>query len=936
MSLPQLDTDVLEELAEARLFHTEAIEDVCECTALQMGTMTESMMHPNRYKHTAVFSISPSADRKRLAFALAKLVSLTPILRSRIVDSSRRGLVRVVLREEHQIKYFSQPLDEFLEDEKNHTMGLGTPLLRSAFVDGKLVLTTHHAIRDETSTALMLADIVRIYNYQEPAQHIPFNNFVAFCHSIADHEARAFWADRLRGESAIFPTPTASAAPVTEPFQRQRDDLFVPGNISRAQLPAYIEVAWALTATAYTNARAVSFGLVFSGRTPAFASTIGPTAAVVPVRVEVDPSTTIHALLKQRMAARRCLLNHPALQYGLANIRRVSRDAGVAAGFQTQLNIIPQARVTSDTGASGLLQMEEAYEVDAQFILSLNCFLHDAKVAIEADFNPVALQTAQMQRILRQFAYTLSWLLSNPMETVVESLLPLNPHDLRDGQVKIRGQRFELGEVERALVRVSGVREAVVCIQPRHDDGNMLTAVVSLADAQLQDTAKHLQGSAKQAIRQKIGRESNFMLLGGDSIAAMRAAGMCRRRGLVVPLQALMQSLSLAEVVSQCEEVTTSSSSLPPTQPYEIPVVSDFPVEGFAAVDIEAVAEATDAQASMVALGELDRHALVLKTGLIFEPPADVARIKFACAQVLQTHEILRTIFTQKGPRLYQIVLRHPVDSQILPDEGPHSQRNDILPQFYVASDGQHCHRLRLEIHHALYDAVSLGMMWNDIAAAYAGRELSRETSFLDWARRLTQLDHLEAKSFWRATLKGSQLTYLVPPRQTPGTLKQVELRVPLPSLTVPGLTTANLFKAAWALVMGREAGTQDVVFAEVLANRYNPSLSASVNQETVRGPCMNTNPVRAHFEPNMTFVALATQLQEQSLAAASFAYLGYRTIQKDCTDWPLNSLFGSVVNFQSPAVLGDEELDLGDSITARMMPPAASPPSRSSALWTI
>ncbi|CAI0651028.1 unnamed protein product [Colletotrichum noveboracense] len=435
-------------------------------------------------------------------------------------------------------------------------------------------------------------------------------------------------------------------------------------------------------------------------------------------------------------------------------------------------------------------------------------------------------------------------------------------------------------------------------------------------------TMRSVWASVLNVHEQKIGRESNFMVLGGDSIAAMRAAGMCRRRSLVVPLQALMQSLSLAEVVSQCEEVTTSSSALPPTQPYEIPVVSDFPVEGFSVIDIEAVAEATDAQASIVALGELDRHALVLKTGLIFEPPADVARIKFACAQVLQTHEILRMVFTQKGPRLYQIVLRRPVDSQILPDEGPHSQRNDILPQFYI--------------HHALYDAVSLGMMWNDIAAAYAGRELSCGTSFLEWACRLTQLDHLEAKSFWRATLKGSQLTYLVPPRQTPGTLKQVELRVPLPILAVPGLTTANLFKAAWALVMGREAGTQDVIFAEVLANRYDPSLSASINQETVRGPCMNTNPVRAHFEPNMTFVALAAQLQEQSLAAASFAYIGYRTIQKDCTDWPLNSLFGSVVNFQSPHVLGDEELDLGDSITARMMPPAASPPSRSSALWTI
>lgn len=388
--------------------------------------------------------------------------------------------------------------------------------------------------------------------------------------------------------------------------------------------------------------------------------------------------------------------------------------------------------------------------------------------------------------------------------------------------MKIRGQRFEFGEAEQALVRVSGVREVVACMQPWHNDGNKLTAVLYLADAQLEHTAKYLQGSAKQAIRQMslptdydlskrlggirdhvpqlfpptwsprlgwwckmqcpwllqvklnrpsviawvrsqdmdavrgalqpsaaialnapiskhektmqsvwasvlnvpertIRRESNFMLLVGDSIAAMRAAGMCRRRGLVVPLQALTQSLSLAEVVSRCDEVTTSSSAVSPTQPSESPVVSDFPFEGFSAIDIEAVAEA-NAQASMVALGELDRHALVLKTSLIFEPPADVDRIKLACTQVLKAHEILRTAFTQKGPRLYQIVLRRPVDSQIIPDDGPlHSQRNDILPQFYVASDGKRCHRLRLEIHHALYDAISLRKMWNDVAAGYAG-----------------------------------------------------------------------------------------------------------------------------------------------------------------------------------------------------------------------
>ncbi|KAK6224492.1 nonribosomal peptide [Colletotrichum tabaci] len=1465
MFTARVDPETLEEIAEGCSVPAHAIEDVCECTALQTGTMTESMMHPNRYKHSAVFSVAPSVDLERLASALGELVSLNPILRTRIVDTSRRGLLQVVLREQHEVIYSSLSLSEFLEGQKNRSMGLGTPLLHSAFVSGgggggKLVLTTHHAIRDETSTVLVLSDLARIYHGQEPEPHVPFKEFVAFCRGIEEHEARAFWADSFKGESAVFPTSRAartSTTPLSEPFQRQRKDLSLPSSVPLAQLPAYIEVAWALTASVYTNARAVVYGLVFSGRTPSFKSTIGPTAAVVPVQVLVDPSSTVQALLKERMAARRRLLNHPALQYGLGNIRRVSRDAQVAAGFQTQLNIIPQARPLA--ADSGVLRMEEAFEVDAQFALSLNCFLHaHDRVVFEADFDPATLAASQLRRILRQFVFTLLWLLRVPRETTtIRQFSPLNPGDLseildwnrnvpdssdeclhnlfkararqqssapavvapdgtltygelddmsdrlahhlrlrgvgpekkvpllfektlwsivsflgvmkaggvcvpmdpshprrriqdiitrchaclvltskhteaivvdyiptpavehfnvsaeslealpshssllfpqeeepspanaayilftsgstgnpkgivlehrnlastlthygrrvgweasggcrvlqfssfvwdthtlevfgtllwggcvcmpseaqradlesfihdkavewiiltptvlrtldahapqlatvrtvvscgepvdlsavrdwssspsrrfineygpcevsgrctlteltthspflesvgkpvdcavwivslqdptqlapigeiivqgpgvargyldddalttasfvsrpswlppdqprcdralrfyrtgdtarynadgsmtftgrRDGQVKIRGQRFELGEVERALVRSAGVREAVACVQPWRDGGNILTAVLSLDETQTEleggtveqalrqvsvptgyDLPRRLRGirddvaallpsymvpeaclvvsgmplttsgkldrasviswvqsqdieAARAAFQpasaddvltapasdrekllqsvwssvldipeQGIGRESNFLALGGDSIAAMRAANLLRKRGLVVPLQALVQSSNLAATTDHCEAVTElPRPAAAPLQPDDTPAVQDVRVGGFASTDIEAVAEATDAQASMVALGELDPHALVLKTGLVFERGVDRTQIEHACRQVLQHHGILRTVFVQRGPKLYQVVLKRPADSQIQPDgeDGSNHQHDDILPRFYVASDGQRCccYRLHLEIHHALYDAVSLGLVWKDLAAAYAGRKLSDGTSFLEWAGRLARLDHSRAKRFWREALQGSRLTYLVPPRQAPGTIKQVTLRVSLRSLEVPGVTTANLFAAAWALVMGREAGTQDVVFAEILANRYSPSVD--MDQETVLGPCMNTNPVRARFDSSMTFVAVATRLQQQSLAAAPFAYLGYRTIQKDCTNWPLDSLFGSVVNFQSPRAVGNEEFDLGDSATARVMPPAASPPSSSSALWTI
>ncbi|KAL0938514.1 nonribosomal peptide [Colletotrichum truncatum] len=1437
-----VNPEIMKEIVERCSVPADAIEDVFKVTALQMGTMIESTMYPNRYKHTAVFSLAPSVNLQRLASSLAKLVSLNSILRTRIIDTSSQGLLQVVLREEHQTAYNSQTIEHFLREEQALPMGLGKPLLRSTFVDGKLVLTTHHAIRDETSTALMLSDLDRLYHSQEPELHVPFKDFVDFCHSVEECESRAFWTESFKGESAIFPIPRQGESRLSKPFERQHKEIPLPTTVSQAQLPAYVELAWALTTSVYANAHAIAFGLVFSGRTPSFKSTIGPTAAVVPVQVVVDPSLTIRALLKERIAARRRLLNHAALHYGLANIRRVSYDAEVAAGFETVLNIIPRAQLMADTG---VLRMEKAFEVDVQFAISLNCFLHDTTVSIEADFDPVTLEASQMQRVLRQFVFTLSWLLNTPMNTTVDQFPILNPDDLseildwnqnvpesveeclhdlfkaraqqqpsaqavdapdgtatyseldemsdrlashlrlrgvgpenkvpllfgktiwavvsllailkaggvcvpmdpshppqriwdiilrcngsvvltsvdtekmiasmppsifehftvsaesikalsnstrslpeelpaptnaayilftsgstgipkgvvlehrnlastlihygrrvgweadggcrmlqfssfvwdthtlevfgtllwggcicipsesqradlesfidekavewailtptvirtldahspqvatlktivscgepvdkfavrhwspshrfineygpcevsgrctltelapdspfpesigkpvdcavwivslqdpsklapigtpgeivvegpgvargylddealttasfvtqppwlppgqkprrkcryyrtgdtakynadgsmtftgrQDGQVKIRGQRFELGEVERALGRAPGVREAVVSIQPWRENSKTLTAVLVLADAELQVTTEKalrqvsvpkdydlvqrlkeireylasclpsymvpttwlvvegmplttsgkldralviawlksqdleaarnaLQSSSTLVLtapasdherilqsvwasvlsirKQEIGRESNFLTLGGDSITAMRATNLCRKKGLLVPLQAMIQSSSLAATTEHCESVSLAPKQAPP-QPVDTPVTESIQIEGFVDSDIEAVTEATDAQASMVALGELEPQALILKTGVEFRPAVEKSRIENACSQVLQHHEILRTIFVHKGPKLYQVVLKRPMGTQILPDDGSDDQHDDdILPRFYVASDDQHCYRLRLEIHHAFYDAVSLGLLWKDFAAACAGRELSSGSSFVEWARQMARLDQSQAKQFWRKALKGSRLTYLAPPGKNPGSLKRVEIRIALRSLSVPGITTANLLKAAWALVMGLEAGTQDVVFAELLANRYSPS--NDIDHENVRGPCLNTNPVRAQFDSNMTFVAVAARLQEQSLAAAPFAYLGYRTIQKDCTEWPLSSLFGSVVNFQSPEAVGNEEIDLGNLTKARFMAPVASVPSRSSALWVI
>ncbi|TDZ14414.1 D-lysergyl-peptide-synthetase subunit 1 [Colletotrichum orbiculare MAFF 240422] len=144
-------------------------------------------------------------------------------------------------------------------------------------------------------------------------------------------------------------------------------------------------------------------------------------------------------------------------------------------------------------------------------------------------------------------------------------------------------------------------------------------------------------------------------------------------------------------------------------------------------------------------------------------------------------------------------------------------------------------------------------------------------------------------------------------------TSRQMELAGrPLRDLEVPGIAAANLFKAAWALVVVCEAGTRDVVFAEVLADRYSPPID--VDQERVRGPCVNTNPVRAKLDAGMAPVEVA----------ARFKVAG--AVSRRRAVW----LSGS------SRVVGNAEFDPEDAIKARMMPPAADPPSRSSALWAI
>ena len=431
MSISEVDEMILSEIAVVCNISIDEIEDVYACTPLQVGTIAESIKNGGAYVHRFVLSLAPSLDLDRHCAALRQIVSLNPIFRTRIVDCVL-GLVQVVVNEDICTHYPSEGLEEYIRRDKSWPMDLGVPLLRSAIVERKWVLTMHHAICDHWANAAMLADVRNVYQGRAPEIHAPFKDFVKYCRGIDKSAADSFWASQFSGSQVLFPkVEPGYFAAAKDKYVKNIQVKLAHKAPSRALLPSYIEAAWALNAHIYTNSESTTFGIVLSGRTPALAglqTTLGPTITTVPVQVSLSPGTTVEGIIKDRTWQRRRINTSQALQYGLVNIRNASEEAWAASRFQTLLNIRSES-------ASNLDSAEIAFESDeahGAHSLMISFTLSNDSILVEAAFDSSIFSDAQMRRVLCQFEHTLKLLLQVPAETELQHLQLLNPQDRVD------------------------------------------------------------------------------------------------------------------------------------------------------------------------------------------------------------------------------------------------------------------------------------------------------------------------------------------------------------------------------------------------------------------------------------------------------------------------------------------------------------------------
>lgn len=429
---------------------TAAITDIFPCTPLQEGLLALTAKGGSHYVARHLLELEPWVDISRFREALAKLVRVTPILRTRIADVAGQGLVQVVIDESMSWSP-TEKLANVEEDtgtSKKPMVGLGTPLVQFAMVKRQddederfFSLTIHHALYDGWSLSLMFEALDKAYRGETLSQQPPFQGFVKHlsgAHDTAD--ANKYWETLFEdSEATMFPV-------LPSPKYQPRSDSTTTHVVESLEWPKIdvtpsivVRVALAVLASQFTNSHDVVFGVTVAGRQAAVAGIermVGPTIATVPVRVVLDKTQSIKRLLHQYQAQAVEMTAYE--QTGLQSIRGASTKAAAACGFQTLLVVQPDDKDVEDESELFVKRSHDDQNRDQgladvdPYALTIECDLRERGLRFRIVFDSSILPSdqvgglaIQMDHIIRQMC--------NPtnLDKSLGEIEMLGEHDLR-------------------------------------------------------------------------------------------------------------------------------------------------------------------------------------------------------------------------------------------------------------------------------------------------------------------------------------------------------------------------------------------------------------------------------------------------------------------------------------------------------------------------
>jgi acyl-CoA synthetase (AMP-forming)/AMP-acid ligase II/SAM-dependent methyltransferase/aryl carrier-like protein len=451
----------------------------------------------------------------------------------------------------------------------------------------------------------------------------------------------------------------------------------------------------------------------------------------------------------------------------------------------------------------------------------------------------------------------------------------------------------------------------------------------------------------------QIGIHDNFFEAGGDSIRSIQIVSRTGEMGLRLTPRLLFQHQTIAELAKVIEVVAPTASELQVTnlQPLQsegdkadVPLVEvDWQQLGrLLGVDPAQIEDAYPLTPMQLCM--LFQHLRTGNPGLYWLCSVATmrrARINMhaferAWQQVVDQHPTIRTVFLWEGlDEPLQVVLRQ-ATLQVEHYDWRHlspGEQEEQKEEYFEALQRQGCELTRAPhmrialaqvtdedyyqffgFNYMLMDGWSSTLRERDFVAFYEalcrGQELHLEPprpqrDYIAW---LQQQDLAGAEAFWRGTLKGFTRsmplvgqTSLDPPRVGDPFVKEILLLSAVTTTALQSLarrkqlTLATLLNGAWALIVSRISGQEDVVFGHLCSGR--PPL---VGSEYMMGFFNNILPLRVQVPPEASLLTWLKQLQAQMVELRDYEYSPLMQV-KDWIGLPdADPLFESYVVFEN------------------------------------
>ncbi|KAK1988893.1 hypothetical protein LZ30DRAFT_818068 [Colletotrichum cereale] len=353
--------------------------------------------------------------------------------------------------------------------------------------------------------------------------------------------------------------------------------------------------------------------------------------------------------------------------------------------------------------------------------------------------------------------------------------------------------------------------------------------------------------------RSVIRRSHAFLDIGGTSIQAIQVISELRKSGLSVELSDLLGENSLQAVAVQSQAFDADSQHEP--EPFSLVADLDFASKLKHEGNIVDAYPATPFQESMLAsLNTPSDPYTYSRTWDVSNLNLGLLRQSFE--EVFGHRDILRTVFVPYKRSFVQTVrndlalpwLECDDSLEFIMSQESFRQWEPNAPLWKVTILSNHV--LVVTMHHSIFDFWSNQFLYDDVSALYLGKKIPQRPKFNKFVRYLVSGDDNVHQTFWSSYLGGAELAKLnhSPLAQTNKIEANLDMSLSKRGGRV-GLTLGTIVYSAWAILLSRHLGIDDVTFATTISGREAPV--AGIHE--IDGPTMTTVPQRVRLEPNAT-----------------------------------------------------------------------------------